>query len=182
MSARDTLDLDFTQVLKALPLRPPVPAISIDTQIGGASAGNFIAFVRGGVARRAAAAPADAPILVVEDDEDVRRLLGRVLSMQGYVVRPASDFEQFKHAMRLQPLPRLVLLDVELPSVSGLHILHALRQHPQTAALPVVMVTSRNGNKDLSQALALGADGYVTKPLTVAVLRSIIHKILPPRN
>jgi CheY-like chemotaxis protein len=174
-SVSNEIDLDFTQ---AAPAAAPKPAPKIPAQaaIGRSSDGNFIAFARGG-ARRSLRSAADAPIVVVEDDPDTRRLLERVLTLHGFPVRTAADIDEFKQVMR-PPLPRLVLLDIELPRVNGLRILSALRQHPQTAALPVVMVTARSGNKDLAQALSLGADGYVTKPLTVAVLRSVIDKVL----
>ncbi len=168
MSGRD--DLDFTQVLKKpAALRPraetPRPAD-----------GNFIACAKGGRPRRASAG-ADAPILIVEDDASMRALLEKLLNLQGFPVRLAADGDQFKQAMR-PPLPRLVLLDIELPRVSGLRILSALRQHPQTAGVPVIMVTGRNDSKDLAQALSLGADGYLTKPLTPSLLRSVIDKVL----
>lgn len=177
-SVSQEIDLDFTQPPPVAAPKPPPAKISAQTAIGSQSGGNFIAFARGGAPRSLRTA-ADAPIVVVEDDADTRRLLERVLTLQGFQVRTAGDIEEFKQVMRPAPLPRLVLLDIELPRVNGLRILSALRQHPQTAALPVVMVTARNGNKDLAQALALGADGYVTKPLTVAVLRAIIDKVLP---
>jgi DNA-binding response OmpR family regulator len=168
MSARDTADLDFTQAQPAA--IPPQAEMR-------RPAGNFIAFAKGGVPRRAPASD-NAPVVVVEDDDDMRALLEKFLVSQGFQVRAAADIDQFKQAMRLAPLPRLVLLDIELPRVSGLKILSALRQHPQTAALPVVMVTARSGSKDLTQALALGADGYLTKPVSAAMLRSIIGKVL----
>jgi CheY-like chemotaxis protein len=175
-SVSNEIDLDFTQAPAAAP-KPPPAKVAAQTAIGGPSSGNFIAFARGGAPRSLRVA-ADAPIVVVEDDPDTRRLLERVLTLHGFQVRTAGDIDEFKQVMR-PPLPRLVLLDIELPRVNGLRILSALRQHPQTAALPVVMVTARSGNKDLAQALALGADGYVTKPLTVGVLRSVIDKVLP---
>lgn len=181
MSARDVSDLDFTQILKPVAARPraePAPRPS-GTEPARRQSGNFIAFAKGGAARRAPAV-ANAPILVVEDDASMRALLEKLLTLQGFPVRLAADGDQFKQAMR-PPLPRLVLLDIELPRVSGLRILSVLRQHPQTAHVPVIMVTSRSDSKDLAQALALGADGYVTKPLTPSLLRSVIDKVLAPQ-
>lgn len=177
MSAGDTGDLDFTQgqqatsasQARAVPPRPRPRAT-------GQRAGNFIAFARGSVRR--GVVPERAPIVVVEDDEDMRALLDKFLTSQGFEVRLAADIDQFKQVMRPAPMPRLVLLDIELPRVSGLRILSALRQHPQTATLPVVMVTARSESKDLTQALALGADGYLSKPVSAASLRSVIDKVL----
>ena len=175
MSTGDTGDLDFTQsppAGSAAPARATTPQPrTVDRR-----AGNFIAFAKGGVRR--SGAPESAPIVVVEDDEDMRALLDKFLTSQGFQVRLAADIDQFKQAMRPAPMPRLVLLDIELPRVSGLRILSALRQHPQTAALPVIMVTARSESKDLTQALALGADGYLSKPVSAASLRSVIDKVL----
>ncbi len=169
MSSGDTGDLDFTQSAPAAAASPEgVPA---------RPTGNFIAFAKGGTARRATAVE-NAPVVIVEDDDSMRALLEKFLVSQGFSVRLAADIEEFKQAMRPAPLPRLVLLDIELPRVNGLKILAALRQHPQTAGLPVVMVTGRSASKDLTQALALGADGYVTKPVSAGVLRSVIDKVL----
>lgn len=169
MSAREMGDLDFTQVLKPVAARPRA-------ETAPRADGNFIAFAKGRAERRTPVA-ADAPILVVEDDQNMRALLAKLLTLQRFRVRLAADGDEFKQAMR-PPLPRLVLLDIELPRVSGLRILSALRQHPQTANVPVVMVTGRNDSKDLAQALSLGADGYLTKPLTPSMLRSVIDKVL----
>ena len=69
-------------------------------------------------------------------------------------------------------------LDVELPQVSGFKILSVLRHHPQTSAIPLVMLTARTEQKDLLQALSLGADAYLSKPVTVAALRSMVDRML----
>lgn len=173
-------DLDFTkpplEAGAAVPeslLRPQSEIGSLRPEMGG----NFIYYVRARAAQ-AATAP-NAPILVVEDDPDTQRLLEKVLTMQGFAVRTAADSRQFQDAMRHKPLPCLVLLDVELPRISGFKLLTALRQHPQTSAIPVVMVTARTANKDLLYGLSLGADGYLSKPFTVDTLHSMIAKILP---
>jgi CheY-like chemotaxis protein len=71
-----------------------------------------------------------------------------------------------------------MLLDVELPRVSGFKILALLRQQPQTADLPVVMVTAHAETKHILQAMSLGADGYLSKPVKVATLRAMVGRIL----
>jgi len=155
------------------PLRP-------DTEIGGykpGKGGNFIAYARRD-AKRSPASP-DAPVLVVEDEDDTRRLLERVLVLEGYPVRTAADSAQFLQAIRKPPLPRLILLDIELPRISGFKILALLRQHPQTSVIPVVMVTARSETKDVLQAMSLGADGYLSKPVTLQMLRATLERILP---
>ena len=169
------MDLDFTKP----PAAAGEPAPAPQSEIGGRRvdmAGNFIYYVRSGAARAASAA--NAPILVVEDDEDTRRLLDKVLTLQGFPVRAVADSREFQQELRRPPLPRLILLDVELPRVSGFKLLTVLRQHPQTSGIPVVLVTARSENKDLLYGLSLGADGYLSKPFTVESLCTMVQKVL----
>jgi len=179
MNKEELVDLDFTR-------RAPDPvaptretALQVDAEIGSlrpGQAGNFVCYARAG-GSRAQAAP-DAPIIVVEDDEVTRKVLERALTLSGYPVRVAADSREFLQLMKKPPLPRLILLDVELPQVNGFKILSLLRQHPQTSAIPLVMLTGRSENKDLLHALSLGADGYLSKPVTLATLRSTLDRLL----
>lgn len=172
------LDLDFTKFVP-LAKAPDEGDVRPETQIGDYApekGGNMVFYTRPGMLR-AAAAP-DAPVLVVEDDDVTRRVLVRVLTARGLPVRTASDSKELQQILRLPPLPRLILLDVGLPRISGFRILGLLRQHPQTSAIPIIMVTASSENKDIAQGLALGADGYLSKPLTAATLHSAIDRIL----
>ena len=200
MSAEDLTDLDFTQMIPARSARPasvpapipvaapvatpvtaPAPASSFRPdasigKLGQGHAGNYICYARAGISARPEVA--DAPIAIVEDDEITRELLARALTTHGYSVRAAADSRQLQQLIRTPPLPRLILLDVELPQVNGFKILSVLRQHPQTSAIPLVMLTARSENKDLLHALSLGADGYLSKPVTVAALRAMVDRLL----
>ena len=178
MGAPDPMnDLDFTS-LAVLPAVKRESIILPETEIGaGVAGGNFVFYTRG-AARPAPASP-DSPVLVVEDDADTRRLLERVVKLERLPVRTASDSREFAQLIRTPPLPRLVLLDLELPRVNGFKILSLIRQQPQTSAIPVVMVTGHTDNKHILQAMALGADGYLSKPVTVATLRAALVRLLP---
>lgn len=165
MAANEALnDLDFTRpATAAQPAKPPAGA-------------NSIRFV----SRRVRSWPRtqNAPVLVVEDDEDTRRLLKKILDNQGYAVREAAESQAFQAALRQLPLPCLILLDVELPGINGFKLLTALRRHPRTRDIPVVLVTARTESKDLLCGLSLGADGYLSKPFTVEALRSMVGEVL----
>jgi CheY-like chemotaxis protein len=139
-------------------------------------AGNSIRFVSRRVRHRPRAL--DAPVLVVEDDEDMRRLMHKILDNQGLAVRAAGESGAFQAALRHAPLPCLILLDVELPGINGFKLLTALRRHPRTRDIPVVLVTARTESKDLLRGLSLGADGYLSKPFTVEALRSMVGEVL----
>lgn len=169
------MDLDFTVQAPKGGKADETASPQIGEQRPGKGA-NLIVYARGGVSR--AAASPEAPVLVVEDDEVTRRVLERVLADEGFAVRTAADGQEFVQAIRQRPLPCLILLDVELPRLSGFRLLGFLRQEPQTSAIPVIMVTARSENKDLLQGISLGADGYLSKPVTVKSLRSIVRKVL----
>jgi two-component system, response regulator len=75
------------------------------------------------------------------------------------------------------PLPRLVLLDVKLPKVSGLDVLAALRADPRTLTVPIVMLTSSNLERDVARAYELGANSYVQKPMDFGRFRDVVRMV-----
>lgn len=179
----DDFDLDFTKILRAMP-PPAAPAPEVRAAEAGPPAapgappraGNLVCYARASAAGRAARA--DAPVLVVEDHEASRRMLEKMMELLKLPVRSAADNREFARELRQPPLPRLILLDVGLPRVDGFQILSHLRAHPQTGAIPVVMVTARSDQKDVIRGLMLGADGYLSKPVSVKALRSVIETVL----
>ena len=104
-------------------------------------------------------------ILIVEDDPDLVALVKRWLERDGHLVEHVADGAAALAALRRDPLPRLVLLDVMLPKVDGFEVLRQLRAAPRTKDLPVVMVTSFTRDRDAARGRELGANDYVVKPL-----------------
>lgn len=181
MSAQEIdLDLDFTKMfrvpasLRPQPAPPPAVPVAAEAQPAAPPA-NLVCYARAGAKREV---PADAPVLVVEDHEPSRRMMAALLQRQGFPVRVAADSRECARELRKPPLPRLILLDIGLPRISGFQILSHLRQHPQTATIPVVMVTASAGDKDLMHGLSLGAEGYLSKPVSVKALQSILEVVL----
>jgi CheY-like chemotaxis protein len=112
--------------------------------------------------------PRAIDILVVEDDPADAELTLRALSRSGHepLVEHATDAEQALHALSASELrPRLILLDLKLPGMSGLDLLKALRAGPATRLLPVVVFTSSAEARDLTGSYSLGANAYAQKPL-----------------
>ena len=116
----------------------------------------------------AAAAPDIGRILVVDDDEANRLSLSRRLTRRGYSVDLAEDGPQSLAAIEAGDYD-LVLLDVMMPGMSGLEVLTEVRKTRTAAELPIVMATARDASEDVVEALNLGANDYVTKPLDFAV-------------
>lgn len=145
--------------------------------IGGTSAAGAAGAVRRLQRRSGAAAMPGAPVLVVDDDLITRKLLERLLMMEGYAVRAAGNRAEFIAALKLVPQPSLILLDVNMPDMNGFAVLSRLRQHAAVSNVPVVMLTSCSAPDDVARAFKLGADGYLSKPVKVGVVRRLLIEI-----
>ena len=117
-----------------------------------------------------------ASLLIVDDNADNRDVLSRRLRQRGYTAVAAADGVEAL-AMLAQSRFDLVLLDVEMPGLSGFEVLAELRVTHSRTALPVIMVTARTAGEDMVEALKIGANDYVTKPIDfpVALARIETH-------
>ncbi|MGZ3665375.1 MAG: response regulator [Ktedonobacterales bacterium] len=113
-------------------------------------------------------------ILVVEDDIDLRDLITYNLRGEGYVVLTAADGVTALDIARQNPVS-LVLLDLMLPRLDGLDVCRQLRARPETASVPILMLTARGEETDKVVGLEVGADDYVTKPFSWKELRARIR-------
>ena len=115
-------------------------------------------------------------LLLVDDNEMNRDALSRRLRQRGFQVTLASDGRE---ALALSGTTAfdLVLLDVEMPGLSGLDVLAELRRTRSATELPVIMVTARSEGADIVEAFGIGANDYVTKPIDfpVALARITTH-------
>ena len=116
-------------------------------------------------------------ILVIEDDEQLAKLLRMYLSLDGYQMRFAGNREQITAALRLGK-PDLVLLDVTLPDVDGFDVLLRMRQHPVLKTVPIVMMTAKATREAVLKGLNGGADGYITKPFEIDHVTHAIKSVL----
>lgn len=118
-------------------------------------------------------------ILVVEDDDDVRGLLRITLERGGYQVVEAANGGDGARAMAASS-PALILLDLNLPDMSGLDLCRRLKGEPATAAVPVLIVTAATDQIDRRAGLAAGADDYVAKPFSPRALLARLQERLDP--
>ena len=133
------------------------------------------------IARRnpsAADAAAGNKVMFVEDEPVTNAVLKKVLTTDGFEAYGAYDAAGLGALLKQHGLPDMILLDIELPNVSGLQILTRIRKHPKMRAIPVLMVTSRSEMTDVVRGLSLGANGYLSKPVAVESLRAILRQIL----
>jgi two-component system phosphate regulon response regulator PhoB len=104
-------------------------------------------------------------VLVVEDERDIAALVSYHLTKEGYRVRTAETGQEALSAITTER-PDLVILDLMLPGLSGYEVLSEMRRRPESASLPVVVLTARRDEADRVKGLELGADDYVTKPFS----------------
>src|SRR4051794_8118278 len=105
----------------------------------------------------------NARVLVVDDQPPNVRLLQAILSPRGYDVRTASSGEEALATLEKEEMD-LVLLDIVMPGMDGYQVCREIRERPDTAYLPVVMVTA-SGDEQKIKALEAGADDFITKPV-----------------
>lgn len=124
-----------------------------------------------------ASGPQRSTILVVEDDETLRKMLVRILSELG-TVREARDGVEALALASDDPVPRLIVTDVMMPRMDGLELARRLKATPRTSHVPIVMLTAKSGAKDLIEGVNAGARVYVTKPFKVDDLKSKAKKAM----
>ena len=117
-------------------------------------------------------------ILAIEDDSAIRTVLGVALRAAGFAeVRFALTGDEGL-AMAMAHPPRLVLLDLMLPGMDGREVCRQLRQNDSTKTVPVIMLTALDDERDVVAGLKTGADDYITKPFSTAVLIARIRAVL----
>ncbi len=102
-------------------------------------------------------------ILVVDDHEEIREALAEILKEEGHEVLQAVDGLDALEVVAAT-LPDVILLDIAMPGMDGLETLRRLKDKPESAKLPVIMVTAQGDRQNMVKAVQLGVRDYVTKP------------------
>jgi DNA-binding response OmpR family regulator len=116
-------------------------------------------------------------VLIVEDEDNIATALEYVVKREGYGHARIADGADVMEFIRRQH-PEVVLLDIMLPSVSGYEICQEIRLDPSLTDVKVLMMTARGSALEKRKAMALGADGFVTKPFDLGTLRGEIKRIV----
>src|SRR6188508_1546004 len=121
-------------------------------------------------------------VLVVEDEHDIAALIKHTLERSGEIQASiVGSGDQALRSIAERP-PDLIILDLNLPVVSGTEVCRILRARPETAHLPVIMLTARTAESDRVTGLDLGADDYVTKPFSLRELSARVRAVLRRRT
>ncbi len=116
-------------------------------------------------------------VMIVDDSVTVRKVTSRLMERQGFEVATAKD--GVDAMSQLQDIyPDVVLLDIEMPKMDGFEVLRAVRHDERLKRLPIIMITSRTGEKHKQEALELGVNRYLGKPFQEASLLSTIEEVL----
>lgn len=116
-------------------------------------------------------------ILVADDNQQIRMLVGAALRSLGHQLLEAVDGESAVETA-VREKPDLVLLDVNMPKLSGFEVLGFLRRRPETADIKVIMLTTAAQKDDLKHGVDLGCNDYITKPFEPKLLRETVVAVL----
>jgi chemosensory pili system protein ChpA (sensor histidine kinase/response regulator) len=116
-------------------------------------------------------------VMIVDDSVTVRKVTSRLMERQGWEVLTAKDGVDAVNQLQ-DVYPDMVLLDIEMPRMDGFEVLRTVRRDPRLANLPIIMITSRTGEKHQRQAKELGVNGFLGKPFQEAGLMSTIDEVL----
>lgn len=115
-------------------------------------------------------------IWVVDDDEEMSRAIGLMLEVLDCKVTVFNNARGAAQLIVSGKMPDLIILDVNMPEVSGLDMLEFLRRRPDSAKLPIVMLSSEADESVVDQALTLGADTFAVKPVTLEELEKAMAR------
>jgi two-component system cell cycle response regulator DivK len=119
----------------------------------------------------------DLTVLLIEDDEASQYVYGTVLRRNGFTVRSARFGKAGLQAAISDP-PTIVVLDLGLPELDGLEVLRAIKQHPATSHVPVLVITVHAFEHDRERAMAAGCDEFLPKPLLPSELLAAVHRAM----
>ena len=115
------------------------------------------------------------PLLLIDDSLSIRKFVGRMLESAGYRVDTATDGEEGCRKAMAQSY-QLIITDLEMPKLNGYEVIQALRARPQTHNTPILVMTTRAGEKHRQMAVSVGASGYIAKPVEERALIQEVRK------
>jgi len=120
-------------------------------------------------------------ILIVEDNEKNLKLVRDVLQVKGYATLDAGTAEDGLKIARAR-LPDLILMDIQLPGMSGIDALKALRAAPATAGIPVIAITASVMQQDRQQIMSAGFNGFIEKPINLRNFLDTVQRAMKART
>jgi CheY-like chemotaxis protein len=177
----DPYDLDFTSLVEEpeTPAPPPAPPSREDEEnamIGSQALGEEGFHVV--LVRPRPGNPANHVVMIVDDDAPTAELASHFLRKAGYSTVVALGAREAARLMSHVGPPELLLLDVDMPDMSGLEFLGRIRRHKRLFDTPVVLFTAHSRQVDVVRGLQAGADGYIAKPIAAKALVAAVRTVL----
>jgi CheY-like chemotaxis protein len=117
---------------------------------------------------------ATTTVLIIDDAVHIRRLIIRMLELSGFNTLEAADGLQGINILKEQ-IPDIVTCDIAMPTMDGYAFVKAARENPETQHIPIVMLTATGQEEEVTKAMTLGANAYLTKPFSSSRLLEIIR-------
>ncbi len=116
-------------------------------------------------------------VMIIEDEADAAELFAEMMRLNGYrVLQTYSSTPAM--TLILQQKPDIIILDIMMPEISGIEVLHQLRSNPEMASTPVVVVSAKATPADIRAGLAAGASVYLTKPVAYMDLKNAVDRLV----
>ncbi|MCB0343413.1 MAG: response regulator [Bdellovibrionales bacterium] len=120
-------------------------------------------------------------LLIIEDDETMRRGMRRIFESDGHKVIAAADGTQLNAVLDDSPID-LIILDVGLPWINGFELAKLMKEHEDLSDIPLIFVSARTNEDDLKKGFDVGADDYIKKPFDIEQIRSAVNTLLKLHN
>ena len=121
-------------------------------------------------------------VWIVDDDDEMSHAVKLMLELLEFQVQTFRDARTASRQLLAGKRPDVLLLDINMPEVTGIDMLEFVRLRKELKSLPVVMLSSETTDVQVDEAMSLGANGYVFKPVTIDELEAVLKKVLPQRN
>lgn len=121
-------------------------------------------------------------VWIVDDDDEMSHAVKLMLELLEFEVQTFRDARTASRQLLAGRRPDVMLLDINMPEVTGIDMLEFVRLRKELNAMPVVMLSSETTDVQVDEALSLGANGYVFKPVTIDELEAVLNKVLPQRG
>ena len=118
----------------------------------------------------------------IDDDSEMIQAIRLMLRLLGYETRPYIDARKAAKALLGGERPDILILDINMPTVTGIDMLEFVRRSPDWNDIPIIMLSSEVTDVQVDEAMGLGADGYVFKPVMIDELERVIHTALEKRK
>ena len=121
-------------------------------------------------------------VWIVDDDDEMSHAVKLMLELLEFQVQTFRDARTASRQLLAGKRPDVLLLDINMPEVTGIDMLEFVRLRKELKSLPVVMLSSETTDVQVDEAMSLGANGYVFKPVTIDELEAVLKKVLPRRS